>query len=167
MARYYYASYPASPNNYTRAARPYTQRIDKIVIHVAQGSWSSAINWFRNPVSRVSAHYVVRSSDGFIGKTLARRNIGWHAGNWYYNRTSIGIEHEGYVSNPSWFTEAMYEGSARLSASLCLRYGIPIDRAHIIGHNQVPGATHTDPGYYWNWYKYMDYVLYYARLWAV
>ncbi len=160
----YYIPYPASPNNYTRAYRPYTHRIDKIIIHVTQGSWSSAINWFQNPISRVSTHYVVRSSDGFIAKTVLRKNIGWHAGNWSYNQTSIGIEHEGYVSNPKWFTEAMYDSSAKLSAYICKKYGIPVDRAHILGHNEVPGATHTDPGYYWNWYKYIDYVWYYRSI---
>ncbi len=159
-----YIPYPASPNNYTRAYRPYSHRINKIIIHVAQGSWSSAINWFQNPRSRVSAHYVVRSWDGFIGKTVLRKNIAWHAGNWSYNQTSIGIEHEGYVNNPGWFTEAMYDSSARLSAYICKRYGIPVDRAHILGHNEVPGATHTDPGYYWNWYKYIDYVWYYRSI---
>jgi N-acetyl-anhydromuramyl-L-alanine amidase AmpD len=160
----YYISYPASPNNYTRAYRPYSHRINKIIIHVAQGSWSSAINWFQNPYSRVSAHYVVRSSDGLIAKTVLRKNIAWQAGNWSYNQTSIGIEHEGYVSDPKWFTEAMYDSSAKLSAYICKRYGIPVDRAHILGHNEVPGATHTDPGYYWNWYKYIDYVWYYRRI---
>ncbi len=160
----YYIPYPASPNNYTRAYRPYSHRINKIIIHVAQGSWSSAINWFQNPYSRVSAHYVVRSSDGLIAKTVLRKNIAWHAGNWSYNQTSIGIEHEGYVSNPKWFTEAMYDSSAKLSAYICKKYGIPVDRAHILGHNEVPGATHTDPGYYWNWYKYIDYVWYYRSI---
>ncbi len=155
------AHYLASPYNYTVANRPYSNRIDKIAIHVAQGSWSSAINWFKNPYAGVSAHYVVRSWDGFIAKTALRKDIAWHAGNWYYNQTSIGIEHEGYVSNPNWFTDAMYRSSAWLSASLCKRYGIPINRYRIIGHNEVPGSTHTDPGYYWDWYMYMSYVRYY------
>ncbi|MDX6381316.1 MAG: hypothetical protein QOI57_2340, partial [Rubrobacteraceae bacterium] len=53
---------PANSHNYTAANRPYSNLIDKIVIHVVQGSWSSAINWFQNPRAQASAHYVVRSS---------------------------------------------------------------------------------------------------------
>lgn len=154
------ATFYGASDNYTNASRPPT--INKIVIHMTQGSWSSAINWFQNPSANVSAHYTVRSSDGFIGQSVREADIGWHAGNWSYNETSIGIEHEGYVSEARWFTDAMYRSSARLSAYLAKKYRIPIDRAHIIGHNEVPGATHTDPGGYWNWDKYMSYVRSYA-----
>lgn len=152
--------YGAASSNYTVASRPPT--IDKIVIHMTQGSWSSAINWFQNSSAGVSAHYTVRSSDGFIGQSVHNKDIAYHAGNWPYNQTSIGIEHEGFVSDPSWFTDAMYRSSARLAANLAKRYNIPIDRKHIVGHGEVPGATHTDPGKYWNWTKYMNYVKSYA-----
>ena len=165
---------PANSNNYTVANRPYSHLIDKIIIHVTQGSWSSALNWFQNPRAGASTHYTVRSSDGYLGQSVAEKDICWHAGNWSYNQTSIGIEHEGFVSDPSWFTEALYDASAQLSAYLVNKYGIPLDRAHLIGHSEVPdpyapgqygGATnHTDPGYYWDWYKYMDYVAYYAAV---
>ena len=154
--------YGAYSGNYTAANRPSSNRINKIIVHVTQGSFSSAINWFKDSRAGVSAHYTVRSSDGFIGQSVEEKNIAWHAGNWTYNQTSIGIEHEGYVNNSSWFTDAMYRSSARLTAYLCKKYRIPIDRQHIIGHNQVPGATHTDPGWYWNWTKYMNYVKSYA-----
>jgi N-acetyl-anhydromuramyl-L-alanine amidase AmpD len=166
--------YPASSNNYTAANRPISNPIDKIIIHVAQGSWSSAINWFQNPIAQASVHYVVRSSDGFIGQSVLEKDIAWHAGNWGYNQTSIGIEHEGYVSDPKWFTEAMYDSSSWLSAHLCNKYGIPVDRYHIIGHNEVPDpyapgqyggvSNHTDPGFYWDWDKYMNYVWYYIDI---
>ncbi len=161
----------ADPNNYTVANRPYSGPIDTIIIHVAQGSWSSAINWFKDPRAQASTHYTIRSSDGFMGQSVPEKDIAWHAGNWSYNQTSIGIEHEGYVSNPAWFTEEMYDSSSKLTAYLCYEYGIPIDRYHIIGHNEVPdpydpgqyggAGNHTDPGYYWDWDKYMSYVEYY------
>lgn len=150
--------YGAYSGNYTNASRPGSNRINKVVVHVTQGSWSSAINWFNNSSSGVSAHYTIRSSDGLVGQSVQEQDIAYHAGNWTYNQTSIGIEHEGYVSDPKWFTDAMYRSSARLCAYLCKKYKIPIDRSNIIGHNEVPGATHTDPGRYWNWTKYMDLV---------
>jgi N-acetyl-anhydromuramyl-L-alanine amidase AmpD len=155
--------YPAFSSNYSAANRPASNPINKIIVHVTQGSWAGAINWFQDPKAQVSAHYTIRSSDGAVGQSVREKDIGWHAGNWPYNQTSIGIEHEGYVSDPKWFTEAMYDSSARLSAYLCNKYLIPIDRDHIVGHVEVPYPNdHYDPGYNWNWYKYMDYVLYYA-----
>ena len=163
--------YPASPNNYTAANRPISHEIRGIVIHFAQGSWSSALNWFQNPGAGASTHYTIRSSDGFLGQSVSEKDIAWHAGNWDYNQASIGIEHEGFVGNPAWFTEAMYDSSAWMSAYLCYKYGIPVDRYHIIGHNEVPdpydpgqfggAGNHTDPGNYWDWGKYMSYVEYY------
>lgn len=80
--------------------------------------------------------------------------IAWHAGNWTYNTQSIGIEHEGYISNCTWFTDAMYRASAGITKSVAAKYNIPKDRSHIIGHKEVPGATHTDPGSCWDWYMW-------------
>jgi MYXO-CTERM domain-containing protein len=145
---------PASTSNYTpgRGGRS----IRYIVIHTAQGSYSGTISWFRNPSARVSAHYVIRSSDGEITQMVREGDTAWHAGNWDYNQQSIGIEHEGFVSDPArWYTTAMYESSARLVRYLCDKYGIPIDRSRIIGHYEVPGATHTDPGSGWDWERFM------------
>lgn len=49
----------------------------------------------------------------------------------------------------------MYRSSAALTAHLADTYGMPKDRTHIVGHNEVPGATHTDPGQYWDWDHYI------------
>jgi hypothetical protein len=106
----------------------------------------------------VSAHYVVRSSDGQITQMVREKDRAWHAGNSDYNHRSVGIEHEGYVSDASWFTDQMYRASAALTRDIAGRYGIPKDRTHIIGHVEVPGTDHTDPGPYWDWNKYMSYV---------
>lgn len=149
---------PASTSNYTVANRESDYPINYVVIHVTQETYAGAISIFQDPTSQVSAHYVLRSSDGAVTQMVREKDIAWHAGNWTYNTQSIGIEHEGYVDNPSWFTDAMYRASAALTRSLCDKYGIPKDRSHIIGHVEVPGATHTDPGPYWNWTYYMQLV---------
>ncbi|WP_113701494.1 N-acetylmuramoyl-L-alanine amidase [Nonomuraea lactucae] len=146
----------ASPANYAVSNRPAGDRIDRIVIHVTQGSYAGTISWFQNPSAKVSAHYVVRSSDGQITQMVREKNRAWHAGSW--NRRSVGIEHEGYVSNASWFTDQMYRASAALTRNIADRYGIPKDRTHIVAHSGVPGSDHTDPGPHWNWTKYMGYV---------
>lgn len=154
--------YGASSSNYTPADRPHDLKINTIVVHVTQGSWSSAIDWFNNPSAQVSAHYVVRRSDGKIGQCVREHDIAWHAGNWTYNQHSIGIEHEGYADNANTWTDTMIHSSARLTAYLCKKYNIPIDRNHIIGHNEVPGSTHYCPGPYFPYKKYIRLVRYYA-----
>jgi hypothetical protein len=152
--------YPAHSSNYTPARRGAAQ-IDRIVIHVTQGSWSSAIRWFRTSYSDVSAHYVIRSRDGAIAQCVSDLNIAWHAGNWFVNRTSIGIEHEGFFNDPKWFTPEMYRSSARLTAYLCRIYNIPVSRRYIIGHNEASSTA--CPGNYWWWSYYMRLVRRLAR----
>jgi hypothetical protein len=148
----------ANSGNYTASSRETSYNIDKVIVHVTQGSYAGTISWFQNPSANVSAHYVIRSSDGAVTQMVRDKDVAWHAGNWGYNTRSIGIEHEGWVDQASWFTDAMYRSSAALTAYLCNKYGIAKTRANIIGHNEVPGATHTDPGRHWDWNKYMQYV---------
>ncbi|MEU4887013.1 MULTISPECIES: N-acetylmuramoyl-L-alanine amidase [Streptomyces] len=144
---------PANSANYATGR---SQSISAVVVHVTQGSYAGTISWFQNPASEVSAHYVVRSSDGQVTQMVRDSNTAWHArsGNAY----SVGIEHEGWVDDPSWFTDAMYRSSAALTRHLADKYGIPKDRAHIVGHHEVPGNDHTDPGPHWNWSYYMELV---------
>lgn len=148
-------SLPATTANYTAANRPTTYPVDYVVIHVTQEYWADAVAIFQDPARAVSSHYVVRSSDGHIAQCVREHDVAWHAGNWDYNTRSIGIEHEGWVDRPEYFTDAMYEASAKLTATVCAKYGIPTDRNHILGHSEVPGADHTDPGSNWDWTRYI------------
>ncbi|GAA1557033.1 hypothetical protein GCM10009804_12330 [Kribbella hippodromi] len=143
----------ASTSNY-RAGR--TAAITTIVIHVTQGSYAGTISWFKDPAAQVSAHYVVRSSDGQVTQMVAEKDTAWHVRT--ENPYTIGIEHEGYVDQPSWFTDAMYRSSAALTRNIADRRGIPKDRAHIKGHSEMPNNDHTDPGPNWNWNYYMQLV---------
>ncbi|MBI3857219.1 MAG: N-acetylmuramoyl-L-alanine amidase [Planctomycetes bacterium] len=154
---------PASSSNYTTIN--YSRGITFVVIHDIEGSASGGISWFQNPAAQASAHYVV-SYAGAITQMVEDKNIAWHAGNSYYNLHSIGIEHEGFANRNNW-TDAEYRASASLTRWICLTYGIPMDRSHIIGHNEVPdpdgtgyggASNHTDPGPYFNWTYYMSLV---------
>ncbi|MFE0427450.1 N-acetylmuramoyl-L-alanine amidase [Streptomyces sp. NPDC058953] len=146
---------PAASANFTVSTRPASYAVDRVVVHIAQETFEDTVRIFQDPARRVSAHYVVGSADGRVAQCVRERDIGWHAGNWSYNTRSIGIEHEGWVDRPAYFTHALYERSAALTAAICDRHGIPKDRAHIIGHHEVPGATHTDPGPLWDWVRYI------------
>ncbi|WP_210586120.1 N-acetylmuramoyl-L-alanine amidase [Streptomyces sp. GESEQ-35] len=146
---------PATTANYTAAPRPADRPVDRVIIHVTETVYAATLSIFQNPRKQVSAHYVVRSADGHVAQSVRESDVAWHAGNWEYNTRSIGIEHEGWVDRPGCFTDAMYEESAALTAAICTRHGISKDRAHIIGHHEVPGTDHTDPGPNWDWARYL------------
>ena len=163
-----------------------TAAISRIVIHtiVLNGtSWSavSALNSFQTNGFAASAHYIVRQN-GEVWQVVSDSDTAWHAGNYSYgsinNSNSIGIELEGnsdYGDITTWQTSALTTALTNLVSWLCSTYGVPKDRAHIVGHNQVQspptGATHecsvckgptywggccagkTDPGAWFNWTK--------------
>ncbi|MFG2801283.1 N-acetylmuramoyl-L-alanine amidase [Streptomyces pseudovenezuelae] len=149
--------------NHDLGDRPASQSIRYIVIHDTEGSWEGVLNLVQDP-TYVSWNYTLRSTDGHIAQHVKAKDVAWHAGNWYINAKSIGLEHEGFLANPdAWYTEAMYRSSARLVKYLSVKYGIPLDRQHILGHENVPGPTtstvagmHTDPGPYWDWRHYFE-----------
>lgn len=160
---------PADPTdygNYDTADRPRDLPIEYIVLHDTEETYDSTLQIFTNPRSYVSAHYVVRSQDGFVAQMVRTKDVAWQAGNWYVNTHSIGIEQEGFLHEPdAWFTEAMYRSTARLVRYLHQRFGVPLDRGHVIGHDNVPGTTparvpgmHYDPGPYWDWAHFMELV---------
>lgn len=145
---------PAYSGNYSRSNRERTYNINRLVIHVVQGSYASAVNWFQDPRAQVSAHYVV-NRNGKIAQCVRNKDIAYHAGNWSYNLHSIGIEHAGYGSNSRTWSAKMYSSSARLAAYLCRRHRIPINQKNIIGHRNVPGGTRTCPGPHFSFSRYI------------
>jgi hypothetical protein len=144
---------PASTANYATGR---TASISTVVIHVTQGSYAGTISWFQNPDAQVSAHYVIRSTDGEVTQMVADADTAWHARS--ANPSSLGIEHEGFVDDPAWFTDAMYRSSAAVTKWLCDTYGLAKTRDVIVGHSEVPDNDHTDPGPNWDWDYYMSLV---------
>jgi len=161
---------PNDPEDYSNYSLADRERdgvdIRYIVIHDTETSYYSTIRYFQNPAAQASSHYVLRSSDGQITQMVENRDVAWTAGNWYINAHSINFEHEGYaISGASWYTDRMYRTSARLARYLADKYGVPLDRGHFIGHDEVPGITpnaqtgmHWDPGPFWDWQYYMQLV---------
>lgn len=157
---------PGNYGNYDLADRPKQVKIDTIVLHDTEETYSDTLDTFTNPASYVSAHYVVRSGDGHVTQMVPTSDVAWQAGNWYINSHSIGIEQEGFaVAGATWFTEPLYHSTARLVRYLAARYGVPLDRQHILGHDNVPGINaagipgmHWDPGPFWDWNHFMNLV---------
>jgi N-acetyl-anhydromuramyl-L-alanine amidase AmpD len=157
---------PADPSNYREANRT-TADIDWIVLHTIQGSYESAISWFKNPRSDVSAHYIVGDEPGEFTKMVRTKDVAWTGGDAGYNARGLHIEMEGYSGNG--FSDQMYENVAELVEFLCENYDIPkrgpnfriapcdaaAGQGGIIGHVHIPGPNcnsrggsggHTDPG---------------------
>jgi N-acetyl-anhydromuramyl-L-alanine amidase AmpD len=148
--------------NHDLADRPKSQKISYIIIHDTETSYDNTIDLVRDP-TYVSWQYTLRSADGHVAQHVKHKDVAWQAGNWYVNSKSIGLEHEGFAADGSWYTEAMYRSSAKLVRYLTDKYDIPLDRAHILGHDNVPGTIpstvagmHWDPGPYWDWAHYFD-----------
>ena len=143
--------------------------ISAVAIHDTEGNYAGAISWFKNCSAQVSAHYVLRSSDGQITQMVLESNKAWHIGS--ENGYTIGLEHEGFATQTGWYTTAMYNTSAALVKDICLSgYGINPTTCYngpsssgtnllsstikIKGHQHYPNQTHTDPGINWNWPLY-------------
>ncbi len=149
------------------------------VVHDMEGYYASVVSYFTScGFTDASVHYAINgkqdtSSDspaGQVTQMISESYYAWHARCW--NQHSTGTEHEGFVSNPAWYTEAQYQASAGVSAHVATKFGFAKDRNHIIGHDAKKSSawvtyananlgidatcnTHSDPGPYWDWNHYM------------
>jgi N-acetyl-anhydromuramyl-L-alanine amidase AmpD len=148
-----------------REARESSSRADAkvscIVIHVEEGTEEGTAATFCSPQAHASAHFGI-GKDGKIDQFVLESRCAWHAGNLAVNRTSIGIELEGFVADlGANFTPAMLSSLKGLIAYLADKYGLVLTRKTLIGHSEVPDPTdptkfggqnhHTDPGPSFPW----------------
>jgi len=129
--------------------------VEAIANHVTQGSDSLA--WLLNPVSEVSANYLVARNGKIYELVKPHTGSAWVNGpvkhpdmsntiiaNWIRNginpnHRTVGIEHEGYSSNEQGgsFTPEQWASTIRLQAWLCQEFKLPPTRERIIGHYQI------------------------------
>ncbi len=105
---------------------------------------------------KVSAHFLVRR-DGELVQFVPAEMRAWHAGQSELfgqscvNDFSIGIELEG--SEDDTFMDVQYDILTRLTQTLMDSYrAISLER--IVGHSDVSPGRKTDPGPYFDWYRY-------------
>jgi N-acetylmuramoyl-L-alanine amidase len=105
-------------------------------------------SWFRSTKSEVSAHYMV-TKDGRLKQYVREEDRAWHAGRVFRptwlglipgvnpNQYTIGVEHEAAGASSVW-PQAMYERSSSiLLAELHVRWGVVLDRLHVVGHREI------------------------------
>jgi murein DD-endopeptidase MepM/ murein hydrolase activator NlpD/N-acetyl-anhydromuramyl-L-alanine amidase AmpD len=164
---------PAGTGNYATGRG--TNHITQIVLHTTETDVQSALARYQTAGQGISAHYLV-GTNGVIWQVVRDTDTAYHAGNTNYDRRSVGIALEAWSNgNPagdySEQTEPQFNALADLVHWLSDHYAVPPDRAHLIGHNQVPspgttgcGATNQwggcgnyyDPGAWWNWGRFMN-----------
>lgn len=161
LPRYPGAEFIASPNWSGRG----TCGVEGIVLHVTgPGSMAGMASWFKNPASQVSAHFGI-GKKGEVQQYVEVGDSAWHAGilnrpdttnplvaSWTRdgvnpNRCTIGIELLlGGPAEPLSEYPAMQEALIDLLDWLHETTGVTLDKAHILGHNQIDGVSRaTDP----------------------
>ena len=137
-----------------------------LVLHTPEepkDDWESTPNWFANPQSQNSTHYYA-DSDGDLYQMVSEDDAAWaqgtHAGNAHWkgnpvilppwnegvnnNLRALSIEIEGYAHNFEW-TDAQRRTVLRWIVNRSQEHGIPLDRDHICGHEEL-ATTKRDPG---------------------
>lgn len=151
------------------ANRPFDLPIDSVMIHDTEATYAGTVDAFTNPKATAAVQYVVSGQDGAsdpaVTQFAADKDWTRSMNNWWFNRTSIGIEHIGFAVAPAgYFTQRLYQRSADVVGWAAWKYRIPLDRAHILGHDNIPNSIdnasvqHWDPGPSWDWPYYMSLV---------
>jgi hypothetical protein len=158
---------PANPPGVIPMNRPVGEDfIDSIEIHDTEGAYAGTVFAFTNPNSASSTGYAVsgevNSSDPAVTQFVADKDGTKQVNNFWYNQFGLGVEHIGFAVAPAgYYTQELYERSADLVGWVAWKYHIPLDRAHILAHDNIPNSVgdehvqHWDPGPAWDWPYYM------------
>jgi N-acetylmuramoyl-L-alanine amidase len=143
-----------SPNH---DKRPPGVSTDMLILHyTGMQTAQDAIDRLRDPVARVSSHYVV-DEDGTVLRLVPERRRAWHAGISYWrgqselNSRSIGIE----IVNPGheWGYRDFPALQMAVVCDLCLeilsRHAIPA--RNVVAHSDVAPDRKEDPGEKFDW----------------
>jgi N-acetylmuramoyl-L-alanine amidase len=170
-------------------ARKNGKSVDCLILHYTgmpagrgMSAGERAIRWLENPVSQVSAHYVV-DEDGLITQMVAEEMRAWHAGLscWQgeadINSVSIGIEiaNAGHVwdlgaipdrdpaapveTHPGYhgFADIQIDAVIALASDITRRHGIPA--ARVLAHSDIAPARKQDPGEKFPWARLAEHGL--------
>ncbi len=143
-----------SPNH---DGRPPGTPVDTLILHyTGMRSGAEAIARLRDPLSRVSSHYVVEE-DGAVFRLVEEGRRAWHAGvshwrgNTLLNARSIGVE----IVNPGheWgyrpFPALQMGAVAELCRGILARH--PIPARNVVAHSDVSPDRKEDPGELFDW----------------
>lgn len=127
-----------------------------LVLHGDAGkSDGGTVEWIKDPLSKVSYHYLVGRAAG-IYQFVPEDEKAWHAGvsSWEgctvgvsVNATSIGVAFANDSKEP--YKEPQIIAGAKLVAQICKRHNIPL---HLVrSHAEVSPGRKTDPWAHFPW----------------
>lgn len=132
-------------------------RPDIILLHyTGMQAGDSAVAWLCDPVSEVSAHYLVEEN-GHVVQMVRESDRAWHAGKGSWrgradiNSSSIGVE----IANPGHafgypdFPDRQIDGVIDLCRGIIDRYDIRPER--VLAHSDVAPGRKIDPGEKFPW----------------
>ena len=141
-----------SPNFDVRA-----QPVTMVVLHyTGMVTAAAALDWLTDPVSKVSAHWVV-AEDGQAVRLVDEASRAWHAGkSWWrdttdINSASIGIEivNPGHEFGYRPFPAPQMDAVEALVRAAVARHGIA--PSNVVGHSDIAPARKEDPGELFDW----------------
>ncbi|MCJ2135222.1 N-acetylmuramoyl-L-alanine amidase [Methylobacterium sp. J-026] len=142
-----------SPNHGARRGG----RLDTLVLHyTGMDSAAAALARLRDPLSEVSAHYLVFEDGGLVQMVPEARRA-WHAGAGAWkgetdlNSRSIGIEivHPGHAGGLPPYPEAQVAAVIALGRDILGRWPIPPER--VLAHSDIAPERKEDPGETFPW----------------
>lgn len=139
-----------SPNH---NARPMGVGVSALVIHGTVGTDAGDLAWTRDPVSKVSYHFLVLRT-GVIHQMVKDDRRAWHAGSSKWNGRNnvndfsigIGLSNKG-PGEP--FRPAQYAAAGDLVFALSREH--TIDLANVVAHYHISPGRKTDPWEHFNW----------------
>jgi len=147
-----------SPNHGDRKGR----QPDAIILHhTAMASGEAALVRLCDPVSEVSAHYLIWE-DGQVTQLVPENRRAWHAGRSYWsgerdmNSVSIGIElvHPGPEGGDPPYPEAQISATIALCLDIMGRRSIPAIR--VLAHSDIAPDRKDDPSAHFPWARLAD-----------
>jgi N-acetylmuramoyl-L-alanine amidase len=127
--------------------------VDTIVIHHTEMSSSqAAIQRLCDPLTKVSAHYVI-SKNGEVFQLVHESKRAWHAGKSYWrgkealNDNSIGIELDN--DGKEKFTFPQMQSLLNLCKGIIKRHSIK--PCNIVGHSDIAPDRKVDPHHLFDW----------------
>ena len=95
--------------------------VDLIVLHDTEGGYQSAVSWFGNGHSQVSAHIVLKEDGSEATQMVPYSKKAWHCSS--FNSRSIGLEMAGFAKEG--YGEHEWSVAARIIAFLLHKHGLP------------------------------------------
>jgi hypothetical protein len=125
--------------------------IDRLVFHHMVGFLAGTNAVFKTPGVGLSAHYGVPHMPGIV-QWVSESDTAYHAAGDSFNPStdpmindrSLGIEVEDF--GVDLFSDDQYSRCAQIARAANEVYGVPLDRAHVIRHGEVPGVLTACPG---------------------